>query len=244
MILLLRYAQPLLLIFIAMALAGLLFFRSRKGRRLALAGVLGIFVISWPPLDWLFGLPLEARYDARPFEPPPNLQAVVVLAGSFKAPEYERPYAAPGYDTFTRCQHAVWIAKRWNLPILACQGQHIGKGLMTAMRDLLILQGMPENMVWTEGLSQSTHENAVFSARILREHGVKKIALIVDGQSMPRAAACFRKEGIDVAPAPIELRRLGPVRDELLPSWKAIQRNETTLHESVAYILYKLRGWV
>lgn len=238
------YVEPLLLLCIAIALAGLAI-RSPKGKLVALSGVLALFLISWPPIDWLLAKPLEAAYPVRPFTPPPGLQAVVVLGGSIRHAEYERPYAIPDYQTFKRCKHAAWIAKRWGpLPILACQGTQMGAGVKDTMRNELLSEGIPENMIWTEERSGSTRYNAVFGAEILHAHGIKKIALVVDGQSMPRAVACFRKEGFDVTPAPSELRTWGPLEAELLPSWKAIQRNEITLHEALGLLWYRLRGWI
>jgi uncharacterized SAM-binding protein YcdF (DUF218 family) len=61
---------------------------------------------------------------------------------------------------------------------------------------------------------------------------------------MPRASACLRKLGIAVDPAVSGYRILGALRDELLPSWKAVQRNESTLHESVGLLWYRLLGWI
>ena len=36
------------------------------------------------------------------------------------------------------------------------------------MRDILLRNGIAESMVWTEELSRSTRENALYSAGILR----------------------------------------------------------------------------
>lgn len=112
------------------------------------------------------------------------------------------------------------------------------------MRDLLIRGGIPSDMIWAETQSHSTHENALYAAQILRQHGVRRIALIVDAQSMPRAEACFRRQGMDVFPAPSEFRTLGNWNEELLPRWTALRRNEVTLHELLGLVWYRVRGWV
>jgi uncharacterized SAM-binding protein YcdF (DUF218 family) len=112
------------------------------------------------------------------------------------------------------------------------------------MRELLLEEGVPEHMIWTEDRSHSTHQNALYGAAILRQHGVQNIALVVEARSMPRAAACFRKEGLTVIPAPNDFRTWGPLRDELVPNWKALRRNEITLHEMVGMAWYRLRGWI
>jgi uncharacterized SAM-binding protein YcdF (DUF218 family) len=99
-------------------------------------------------------------------------------------------------------------------------------------------------MIWLEEKSRSTHDNAVFSAAILRRHNVAKALLVVEAQSMRRAEACFRKAGIDVLPAPSARRRIGPFFRELTPTWRAINRNEITLHELLGLAWYWAHGWI
>jgi uncharacterized SAM-binding protein YcdF (DUF218 family) len=237
------YTQPLLFMCIALLLAGLLTVRRSKGRKLALLGVFGLLLISWPPADWLLGLPLEARYPVRAFEAPAGIQAIVVLGSAVRPPSQERPYPVPDLDTFRRCEHAAWIYRRWGpLPVLACEGRQ--RNGVRMMSDLLRRAGVPENMIWVENQSRSTHENALYGAQILQEHGVKRIALVVEAQSMLRAAACFRKEGFDVTPAPTSFRTFSSLPDELIPNADAIRRNEITLHEMVGLLWYRWRGWI
>jgi len=238
------YIEPLLLIFIGISLAGLVAIRGRRGRCLAWAGVLGLLLISWPPVDWLLAQPLEWRYPDRPFVAPAGVQAVVVLGSSIRHPQKYRPYPLPDYETIKRCKHAAWIAKRTGLPVLACQGTQLGVSPQAGMLDVLKDEGVPESMIWIEARSGSTFYNAVFGGEVLRAHGVKRIVLVVDGQSMLRAAGCFRREGFDVTPAPSELRTWGPLIEEVFPSWKSIQRNEVTLHEALGLLWYRLRGWI
>jgi uncharacterized SAM-binding protein YcdF (DUF218 family) len=236
------YTQPLLLVFTLLTGSSLLILKRPSGRRLAVAGLLGFVLLSLPVIDWLLALPLTASYPIRPFQPPPNLEAVVVLGSSFEPPEYERPYALPDRETFTRCEHAAWISRTWGpLPIVACQGFSREPA---PMRELLRRSGVPNDMIWIENRSRSTHENALYAATLLRQHGIKRIALVVDAQSMLRASACFRKEGFDVIPAPSSLRPLEAWSHELLPGWEAIRRNEITLHETLGLAWYWLRGWL
>jgi uncharacterized SAM-binding protein YcdF (DUF218 family) len=218
--------------------------RRRAGRRLAWAGLLGLFLASWPPMDWLFSFPLEGRYPAMPPQLPGNIQAIAVLGSSSDPPNHEHPYAVPDYNTLKRIEHAAWLYRKSGpLPVLACEGSNPHQS-RAVMPDLLRRAGVPPEMIWLESRSRSTHENAVFGAAILHEHGIQRIALVVDGQSMPRAAACFRKANIDVFPAPMDLRSLGNWRDELFPSADALHRNEVTLHELVGTAWYWLRGWI
>jgi uncharacterized SAM-binding protein YcdF (DUF218 family) len=61
---------------------------------------------------------------------------------------------------------------------------------------------------------------------------------------MRRAAACFRKLGIEVVPAPSRFDDLSATIDDWLLSWKAVRGNEETLHEALGLLLYRLRGWI
>ena len=239
------YVQPLLLCCLAVALVGLLATRRSKGKYIAVAGVIGLFLLSWPPVDWLCSRPLEAEYPVRPFQAAAGIEAIVVLGSAVEPPLYERPYPLPDKDTFSRCEHAAWIYRQFGpRPVVVCEGRQTTTGRPGMMRELLRRAGVADQMIWVENESRSTHENASYGARILREHGLKRIALVVEAQSMRRAAACFRKEGIDVTPAPSEFRTLGALSEELLPHWRAVRRNETTLHELLGLVWYRLRGWI
>jgi uncharacterized SAM-binding protein YcdF (DUF218 family) len=214
-----------------------------KPRKWALCALFSLVVLSTPALDLVIALPLTIAYPVRPFQPPPGLQAIVVLGSDVLPPEDERPYSLPDTDTFRRCEHAAWIYRQWGpLPVLACEGARSERARV--MRELLRRGGVPEDKVWLEERSRSTHENALYGAAILRQSGIRRIALVVDAQSMPRASACFRQEGVEVTPAPTEFRTFGPWNEELIPSWKAIRRNEITLHELIGLGWYRLRGWI
>jgi uncharacterized SAM-binding protein YcdF (DUF218 family) len=112
------------------------------------------------------------------------------------------------------------------------------------MSELLRRSGVPESMVWTEDQSQDTHQNALYGAEILRRHGVERVVLVVDARSMVRAAACLRKQGIQVVPAPSRFRQWGPLSEEVLPNWKGLRGNEETLHEVLGLLWYRMRGWI
>jgi uncharacterized SAM-binding protein YcdF (DUF218 family) len=244
------YTQPLLLIFLAIATVGLLGSPRCRGKWFAMAGIAGIFLTSWPPADWLFSRPLEGQYPVRPFKPAPQPQAIVVLGESVQPPQFEEPYPLPGNGTYRRCEYAVWIYRRYGpVPVLVSGGRasQAGPPISTTMRELLLREGVPDAMIWTEDRSRSTHENAVYTSEILRTHGVTHVALIVDATSMPRAAACFRKLGVDVVPAPLDFHALGSWgswQDDFLPNWRAVRRNEDILHEILGLAWYRIQGWI
>jgi uncharacterized SAM-binding protein YcdF (DUF218 family) len=237
------YTEPILAACFVLAVLGWIRLRRDGRYGILLAALVLLFLVSWPPADWLLSRPLEARYPIRPFSSE-AVEAIVVLSESVEPPHYERPFALPGGATLERCAYAAWIHQRWpHLPVLASGG---GTPLPAsrAMADLLRGAGVPQSLIWTEERSASTYQNALFSAEILRRHGIRRIALVVNAKSMPRAEACFRKQGISVAPAPSSFSQLGANSDDLLPGWRAVRRNEETLHEMLGMAWYWLRGWI
>jgi uncharacterized SAM-binding protein YcdF (DUF218 family) len=219
--------------------------RKDKHRKAILGlGLLGLFLLSWPPAEWLFSRPLESAYPIRPFSATAKPQAIVVLNAGYSLPQYERPYAIPTIGTLQNCAMAAWIYQQNGpVPVLGCEGAHRFR-FAPVLRGLLLKGGVPDPMIWIEDRSRDTHENATFGSAILRQHGIGQIVLVTDAQSMPRAAACFRKQGIAVTPAPSEFGQLDFTADDLMPNWRAIRRNERTLHETLGLAWYSLRGWI
>ena len=238
------YTQPLLLVFSLAALIGLAYVGRVRRKAFLVAGILGLVLCGWPPVEWLLSRPLEARYPVRPFRATPGLQAIVVFASGVLPPTLERPFPQADHETLKRCAYAAWVYRQTGpLPVLACGGRagNHSPPFAVTMRELLRQAGIPENMIWTEEESRSTFENARFGAKILRSHQIDRVALVVDGRSMPRAAAALEKQGIRVSPAPSQLRQWDGLR-ELLPGWQAVRGNEDTLHETLGLIWYRLRG--
>jgi uncharacterized SAM-binding protein YcdF (DUF218 family) len=241
------YLNPVLPLFLIIGIAGLVrAWRSREHGKpwLVTIGIVGCFLISWDPVACLLNLLLESQY--KPLSAlPEDAQAIVIPAGNVYAPTPDRPYPSVGEDTYLRCQYAAWLYKcGLTRPVLACGGGDHPEPYSITMRRLLISEGIPADRIWVETRSRSTHENAVYGAQILRSHGVTKIALVEEAFSMPRAAACFRKEGMTVLPTPFEFDRLLVTSHDLLPNSDAIQVNGETFHELGGLLWYRLHGWI
>jgi uncharacterized SAM-binding protein YcdF (DUF218 family) len=202
----------------------------------------GIALFSWPPVAWLGSATLEWWYPVQA-NPTTEAEAIVVLAGYVAAPEPERPRAIVGRNTYVRCSHASWLYQNWSQrPVVPCGGQ----GASDAMAAVLRSQGVPDDMIWPERRSTRTYENAKYAAEILRAKGIDRVALVTDGYHMLRGDLCFRKQGIDVVPAPCSFRTSPfPLTvSQFLPGSTAIRQNEETLHEWIGIIWYRTKGWL
>ena len=225
--------------------------RMEGGRRMPLAlGVLTALLIlmTWTPLSWVLAGTLEWQYSHEP-RPDGDGDVIVVLSGTvFQARSY-RPVPVLGRDTYVRCRHAAWLHKNWRaLPVLVSGGktdeQAPEMSLAAAMVEYLQQEGVPEESLWIEDRSRSTYENAVYCAEILAEKGIERIILVTEGFHMPRAAACFRGQGLEVLAAPCGLGAV-EFHNRLaswLPSYWALASNERVFHEWMGLAWYWVRG--
>jgi uncharacterized SAM-binding protein YcdF (DUF218 family) len=246
------YVQPLLSILIVVfAFEAYRYWRGPDGHKpvlLSLA-VIGLFLLSWLPLARLLLRPYEDLFPPRAF-PAGDAQAIVVISGEMESPDPATHAHRAGRDTYARCLYAARLYKDWHaLPILASGGPPRGKphGVPDAavMQQVLENAGVPQSMIWLEQRSLSTHENAAYSAQILRAKGVHQVVLVTSAIQMLRAELCFRKAGIAVTPAACDYASYGSykIRD-LLPNWSAIEINEDLLHETAGLLWYWIHGWI
>ncbi len=244
--------QPLFLLFLVTGLALANLWRKRRETRRRLAWVTVPFLLlgllSTPPVSHVAVGTLEWSYPPEEVVPE-DAGAIVVLAGNVRPRDTVRTRAELGADTLSRCLHALALHRRApDLPLLVSGGLPDGgpndEPFATAMRDFLVEMGVPPGRIWTEEQSRTTHENAVQCARILRERGVTRIILVTEADHMRRAAGCFRKQNLDVAPSACNHTATEfhlEIRD-FFPSAKEAYRVERAAHEWLGIGYYWLRG--
>jgi uncharacterized SAM-binding protein YcdF (DUF218 family) len=239
---------PLLFLFAAVGL--FLDWKRRRGQKpiLLWIALLGLFLVSWAPFGWLIVRALESPYPPQKL-PPSDAQAIVVLASTVYPANPILPTPRLGNDTLERCLYAAWLHKNWrSLPILASGGINASDTPPYAleMKQTLLTQGVPEEMIWSEVQSHSTYENAFYSARFLKKKGIHKIVLVTEAYHMLRAEKSFRKQGLEVVPAACGYRAYGTGLRffELFPNWEPISWNEDSSHEILGLLWYRIHGWI
>ncbi|MGH9378038.1 MAG: YdcF family protein [Terriglobia bacterium] len=246
------YIQPLLsLLILAFAGAAYRAWRRPHGGRpvLLTLATFGLFIVTWLPLARMIERPFDNYYLAHAL-PPGGAQAIVIVSGGMEGPNPVTHQRRTGEDTYARCLYAAWLYQHGRqAPILTSGGPSRARPLETpdamVMRTVLEGAGVPAQMIWCEARSHSTHENAVYSAAILRQKHIQKIILVTSVFQMLRASLCFRKEGLTVLPAACDYRTYAPYTiKDYFPCWKALQINEDFLHETMGLAWYWARGWV
>lgn len=234
-----------------MMLGGLLLwhYRSRFARGLLWAGVLLAWLLSTPAIVSLILAPLENRTLFDPAQAK-QAEAIVILGGGRYAwaPEYGGPTVND--LSLARLRYGSRLAKRTRLPILLSGGlgrRHNPAEAIMMARSLREDFGLQAR--WLETRSRNTSENAVFSARILRQSGIQRIVLVTHAAHMPRARTYFEAAGLEVIPAPtVRLAGLssGEQGGDWLPSARAAFAAWYGLHEWLGLAqqaLYLRYGW-
>lgn len=176
--------------------------RPQTGRMLAAISLAALIILSLPRTSNTLLRSLETS--------PPiteaqlnDIQAIVILGGgkNNNAPEYG------GADTINkwtleRLRYGAHLQQQTGKPILVTGGApYGGRPEADAMAETL-KQDFHAKTIWVEDQSNDTAENAAYSANILKQHGVTKIALVSQAWHLPRAKALFEKQGLIVTPAP------------------------------------------
>jgi len=207
-----------------------------------------VFLASWPPSVWLSVLTLEHRYRAAMPPAKTPAEAIVVLSGYMKENDWGGD-PSPGLDTYERLLYARALHERWpRVPIVVSGGKILAGSelpVSTVMARYLTEQGVPADRILEESKARNTYDNARFSAGLLRDRGLNRIALVTEARHMLRAELTFRKQGLDVVPAPCCFASdLEWEWGLLVPAWWSLETMEGVVHEWLGLAAYRARGWL
>lgn len=251
---LLEAAQPQrLMLLIALATVGGMWWRRRE-RRLRLwvaTGSLCVLAVISTPIVVALGL-ASLEWSYRPLaNAPAEAGAIVVLSGGLVEPSVVQPEAVLAPDTFYRCQEAARLAAidfAKDQPVLVSGGKVFsdtpGPPCAQVMRDFLERLVVPTSRLIVEDQSRNTYENAVNSARLLRERGITRVVLVTEASHMRRAQGCFLQQGIEVVPAPCQFRAPGLpwTLSGFLPNPATTADAQRVAHEWLGWVWYRLQG--
>lgn len=226
--------------------------RPKLSRGIYLAAVLFLIFMACPiSSNWLVDS-LERQYPDRGIEGENGAQAIVVLGGSLKMPS-EAHRKSGLTNSSDRLLEALRLYRAGKAPLIAVTGGDNPLLLATRkiheaeqMRSLLEEWGVPESAIVVEDASVNTHENALFTRRVLAARGIQHIILVTSAIHMPRAAAAFRKVGFDVEAVPADFLSGRPDQAmffQWFPASGALLNSNNALHEWIGLWAYRLRGW-
>jgi uncharacterized SAM-binding protein YcdF (DUF218 family) len=205
----------------------------RAGRALAAGGLLLLLILSMPVVAMF----LLRFVDASPpldLERARAAQAIVILGGGTRHHAAEYGGDTLGRLTLERVRYGARVARLTGLPVLVSGGAPSGGESEAKLMQEALQQEFGVTVRWVEDRSRNTHENAIRSAEILRLAGIQRVVLVGHSFDMPRAAAEFADEGMEVIRAPTGI----PDRDF---DAKALVPNVAGLEGSY-YALYEVFG--
>ena len=135
------------------------------------------------------------------------------------------------------------LHRRTGLPILVSGGSPRGRAVSEArLMDRSLREDFGLHARWLENKSDNTHENARFSAPILKRHGISKVILVTHASHMTRSLDAFKREGLSPIPGPIQTSSRGYDALDLhdfLPSSDALVASRSALHELLGRFWYR-----
>ncbi len=216
----------------------------RGGMALSAVALIVLVLISTRPGASLFIDPLERLNAPLLSVRTSGAQAIVVLGGSriSNAPEYGGQ-DIPASLALQRLRYAARLHRETTLPILVSGGMPDGSPESEAAIMARALQDdFSVPVKWLEPASDNTAQNAQFSARILKQVGVRRILLVTDAMHMERAKKAFMQTGLEVVAAPTVFLSTGrSVPSDFLPRSIWLQHAAYALHEWIGIAWYQLR---
>lgn len=229
-------------IFISSSLVGALLALvwRRSGVALALASSLCLYGAATPALSSYLlqraeaGLPRNV--DLRP------AQAIIVLGGDVQPGNGGDIPDRLGRLSLERVVFAAAAYRRLHLPV-AVSGGSIDGGHQSqaALMQAALETDFAVPVAWAEDRSQTTWQNALYTARLLRPAGLTTVVVISQACDLPRALWSFERAGLKPLPwpAPRTALHIGKARD-FLPSLAALNDSFYALHELIGGLYYRL----
>ena len=186
---------------------------------------------------------LESQYPPEPVASYPKADAIVILGGG-ELPRPNHDWCNEKADArTTRLGNGLQLYRNSRSPIILLTG---GDREATQMANWLRQQGISISALRIEDASTSTHQNALYSATLLKRERLQSILLVTSVMHMPRAASSFRQQGLNVIPAPALDSAVHDFANRVSPWWPqraALYLSTRCLREYFGLWGYKLRGW-
>ena len=161
-------------------------------------------------------------------------QAIVILGAGRDSGSAEFGWGdAPANASWRRLAYGAYLHRQTGLPLLVSGGRVHGEHSAEASLMAAALREVFRGPVrWLEGRSQSTAENARYTAEMLGNDGIEHIALVSQAWHLPRAQAEFERVGLRVTAAPTEFASAPPPGlHAAIPRAYHLNQSTRALHE-------------
>lgn len=233
-----------LLILSAIVSLVLLVLHRRAGAILAVLSLAALAGFS--PLGNMLLTPLEQRFPEQVY--PAKIDGIIVLGGSYDTVSHAYMSTIVLREDTEPLAVMVDLANRYpDAKIIFSGGtaSDVGASEADIAKNFFVSFGIAPDRIVTEGRSQTTEENARFTARLLEPTSSAQWLLVTSSYHMPRAIGAFRKAGFNVSAFPVGFRTHGWT-DMWKPEATAeenLRRVDVALHEWIGLLEYKRKGY-
>ncbi len=215
----------------------------RSGAVIAAIGAIALYLLSTSFVASRLLVAVEADINAphvaeaggdRP-------KAIVILSAGYSYAAFDGDSVNVDAMTLERLQYGVRLHRATGLPVLVTGGGAADRPTpIGALMARTLREDFGVAPKWTETRAASTHENALFSARIPKRASITAVYLVSQAWHLPRAMAAFEAAGLSPTPMPSSYSRASrPGLRTLLPSAKSLQASYHALHEMLGLIWYR-----
>ncbi|MBC7388545.1 MAG: YdcF family protein [Opitutaceae bacterium] len=229
-----------------------LFVSPRNAKRLIISSLILLYVYTTDfVLNILFK---QIEYPLVWFKDLPNdYDAAIVLGGmaaAGKKPD-DRTHFPGSPDRLLHAIQLYKLGKVKRIILSGGSGEIIGKKIPEAeyLKNVLLLCEVPDSAIFIENESRNTHENALFSKKLIQDqikNASPKLLLITSAWHMKRSMGCFEKERLNVTAFPVDSQL--PEKNLYLSSFIPNQWNpgrwQILIHEYFGFISYSLSGYL
>jgi uncharacterized SAM-binding protein YcdF (DUF218 family) len=243
------FSVPSNVIAIVAALAlGLLLLRWRSGTAMAAVALVAVVLGALSPLGNMLLTPLEQRFPDKGF-PSQHLDGIIILGGSYDTVTHG--YLSTIYLEEDTEPMAIIpdLARRYPEARIIFSGgtdaSTPGPSEAQIVKQYFVSFGIAADRILVEQRSETTEENARFTADLIHPTATARFLLVTSSYHMPRAMGAFRRAGFNVIAFPVgsrthgwsEFWRLAPTATDNM------RRLDIALHEWLGLLDYRLAGY-
>ncbi len=214
----------------------------RGATALAASGALLTVALSLPVVSFLLLDGLQRFPSLDPAVESVDADVIVVLAGDVDCDPPEYGSDQPGALSQIRCRYGAHLARRTGLPLVITGGvlRPDRRPASHVLRDY-VEDELGVAVAWTEDAAKTTRGNARGVARLMKEQGYARAAVVTNAWHMPRSVEAFEREGVDVLPAPTGPHP-APSRwiHGITPRGRSMRDSSWALHEYVGMLWYRV----
>jgi uncharacterized SAM-binding protein YcdF (DUF218 family) len=236
------FLQPICWIFILLGFA--YFSQYTKRLILLITGALLLFSNGW------FVNQCYLAYESPQVKLKNTYQWCIILGGGMMR-------AGDGYrtgETADRFIQPLLLYKKGIVKKLLITGGNVNiKGLKIDLtqeskkvKEVLITMGVNPEDIYLEENARNTHENAVYSKKMLKSSMKERMVLVTSAMHMPRAKACYLKEGFLIEDFPADIKKKDTpsgILDQIIPQENNLAKIAELIREITGYIIYQLVGF-